>query len=125
MFSLRFFQTATRVTTAPASAQVKTVLAASGWQTGERGWHAKTWRSKKMREAGLKAGNRGTSEKEEEEKHNTTMIVVADHLPFCSSLCNPARRPLQTADCLTCRFYYIRAAASLRKSTKAGVDFFL
>lgn len=76
-----------------------------------------------MREAGLKAGNRGTSEKEEEEKHNTTMIVVADHL-FCSSLCNPARRPLQTADCLTCRFYYIRAAASLRKSTKAGVDFF-
>lgn len=50
-----------------------------------------------MREAGLKAGNRGTSEKEEEEKHNTTMIVVADHLSFCSSLCNPGRRPSQTA----------------------------
>lgn len=52
-----------------------------------------------MREVGLKACNRGASEKEEkeEEKHNTTMIVVADHLSFRSSLCNSGRRRLRNA----------------------------
>ncbi|KAF3835204.1 hypothetical protein F7725_027762, partial [Dissostichus mawsoni] len=36
-----------------ASGQVKTVLDVSGWQSGGRGWHVKTWRNKKMREVGL------------------------------------------------------------------------
>lgn len=59
------FQNAMRVTIATASAQVKTVLDVSGWLSGERGWRAKTWKNKKMREVGHSVGNRGNSEEEE------------------------------------------------------------
>lgn len=71
-----------RVTIAAASGQVKTVLDVSVWQSGEREWHAKTWRNKKTREAGPSAGDRRNSETKEVE-HKSTMIVVADCLfPF-------------------------------------------
>lgn len=66
-----------------ASGQVKTVLDVSGWQSGGRGWHVKTWRNKKMREVGLSAGNRINSKMREE--HNSTMIVVTEHLPLHSN----------------------------------------
>lgn len=69
-FFLPPLQTATRVTTATASAQVKTAPAVGGWQNGERGWRAKTWRNRRMREAGLNAGNRRTSEEEAQHDHD-------------------------------------------------------
>lgn len=78
------FQSATRVTIAAASGQVKTVLDVSGWQSGERGWRAKTWRNRRTREVGPSAGNGRNSETNEDEL-NATMIVVADHLSFRSS----------------------------------------
>lgn len=58
-------QNVTRVTIAAASAQVKTVLDVSGWPSGGRGWRAKTWKNKKMREVDHSVGNRGNSEEEE------------------------------------------------------------
>lgn len=52
------FQSATRVTIATVSAQVKTALDASGWRSAGRGWRAETWRNKRTREARHSAGNR-------------------------------------------------------------------
>lgn len=52
------FQSATRVTIATVSAQVKTALDASGWRSEGRGWRAETWRNKRTREARRSAGNR-------------------------------------------------------------------
>lgn len=49
---LSSFQSATRVTIATASGQVKTAPDVSGWRSGEKGWHAKTWRNRKTRAAG-------------------------------------------------------------------------
>lgn len=81
-------QSAMHVTIATASGQVKTVLDVSAWQSGGRGWRAKTWRNKKMRVVGPSTGNRRNSETKEDE-HNATMIVVTYHLSFCSSPVRP------------------------------------
>ena len=53
------------VTIAAASGQVKTVLDVIGWQSGERGWRAKTWRNKKTREVGPSAAHRRNSKTKE------------------------------------------------------------
>lgn len=105
-----------RVTIATASGQVKTVLDVSGWQSGERGWRAKTWRNKRMREVGLSAGIRRNLKTKEE--HNATMIVVTDHLSFPFQSSQTWVTILKTdvmisMDCQMCRFYYVRASALL------------
>lgn len=112
------FQSATRATIAAASGQAKNVLDVSGWQSGERGWRAKTWRNKRTREVGPSVGDRRNSETKEDE-HNATMIVVADCLSFRSSPLRPGwQYSLQTdvsisVDSQMCRFYYIGASVVL------------
>lgn len=77
------FQSAMRVTIAAVSAQVKTAQDVSGWQSGGRGWLAKTWKNKKTREVGHSTGNERRLESKEDE-HKAIMIVMTDHLfPFC------------------------------------------
>lgn len=74
-----------RVTIAAVSKQVKTAQDVSGWQSGERGWRAKTWKNKKMREVGHSTGNKRKLETKEDE-HNAITILMTDHLCFRSSL---------------------------------------
>lgn len=78
------FQSAMRVTIAAVSDQVKTAQGVSGWQSGGRGWLAKTWKNKKTREVGHSTGNKRRLETKKDE-HKAIMIVMTDHLcfPFC------------------------------------------
>lgn len=75
-------QNATHATIAAASEQGKTAPDASGWQRGERGWRARTWRSKKTREQKRSAGIE-TKRSLKEEHNMIVMIVETKHLFFC------------------------------------------
>lgn len=74
-------QNATRATIAAASEQGKNAPDASGWQRGGRGWHARTWRSKKTKEEERSAGIETKQGLKEE--RSTLMIVETKHLFFC------------------------------------------